>query len=220
MELPNILTIVRQFDHQQKREHDAYPEVGGGRAPAERLAALGERYLDETRPIRAGQPRFIDKMPNNFSHIGLIHAILPNATIIDVRRHPMDACFSAYKQHFAEGQSFTYDLDDLGRYYRATCRSWTIGTTCCPARYCACSTSDWCENPEATIRRLLAHCGLPFEPACLSFHRDRSRGAHRELRAGAPARCTAPASATGDISSASWSPCAESRGLPGPLRGA
>ncbi len=115
-ELPNVLTIVREFDHSNP-EHDAYPESVRA-APRELFAGLGRRYLDETAPIRSGRPRFIDKMPNNFSHVGLIHAILPNATIVDVRRHPMDACFSTYKQYFAEGQSFSYDLEDLGRYYR------------------------------------------------------------------------------------------------------
>ena len=88
--------------------------------PLRQLALLGRRYIEETAPIRSGRPHFIDKMPNNFSHVGLIHAMLPGARIIDVRRHPMDACFSTYKQYFAEGQSFSYDLDDLGRYYRVT----------------------------------------------------------------------------------------------------
>ena len=97
--------------------HDAYPE-SVRTVPPEQFAALGRRYLEETAPLRSGRPHFIDKMPNNFSHVGLIHAMLPQAIIIDVRRHPMDSCFSTYKQYFAEGQSFSYDLDDLGRYYR------------------------------------------------------------------------------------------------------
>ena len=77
---------------------------------SEHFANLGRRYIEETAPLRSGRPYFIDKMPNNFSHVGLIQAILPRAVIIDARRHPMDACFSTYKQHFAEGQSFSYDL--------------------------------------------------------------------------------------------------------------
>ena len=115
-ELPNVLTIVREFDHANS-EHDAYPETVRA-VPPEQFANLGRRYMEETAPLRSGKAHFIDKMPNNFSHVGLIHAILPNAIIIDARRHPMDSCFSTYKQHFAEGQSFSYDLDDLGRYYR------------------------------------------------------------------------------------------------------
>src|SRR5262249_49808657 len=106
-ELPNVLTLVREFDHSIP-EHDGYPEAVG-HAPQEYLAALGERYLYETGPLRTGKPHFIDKMPNNFSHVGLIHAMLPNAKIIDARRHPMDSCFSTFKQYFAEGQSFSYD---------------------------------------------------------------------------------------------------------------
>ncbi len=168
MELPNILTIVREFDHQEKRG-DAYPESVAA-APAERLAALGKRYLDETRPIRAGKPRFIDKMPNNFSHIGLIHAILPRAAIIDVRRHPLDACFSAYKQNFAEGQSFTYDLADLGRYYRAYLSLMDHWDDVLPGKVLRVQYERLIREPEATIRHLLAHCELPFEAACLSFH--------------------------------------------------
>ena len=104
--------------------------------PTDRFAALGRRYLEETASIRTGRPHFIDKMPNNFSHVGLIHAILPQATIIDVRRHPMDSCFSTYKQYFAEGQSFSYDLEDLGRYFRCYLSSWITGTRCCRARCC------------------------------------------------------------------------------------
>ncbi len=168
MELPNILTMVREFDHEDKRG-DAYPEAVRI-APRERLAALGRRYLDETRPIRAGKPRFIDKMPNNFSHIGLIHAILPNATIIDVRRHPLDACFSAYKQNFAEGQAFSYNLVDLGRYYRAYLALMDHWDAVLPGKVLRVQYEDLIRDPEAMIRRLLSHCDLPFEAACLSFH--------------------------------------------------
>jgi tetratricopeptide (TPR) repeat protein len=168
MELPNILTLVREFDCLDARS-DAYPEslltVG-----TDRLAALGARYIAETRPIRTGRPRFIDKMPNNFSHIGLIQAILPNATIIDIRRHPMDACLSAFKQHFAEGQSFSYDLGDLGRYYRCYLGLMDHWDAVLPQKVLHLQYEDLVNDPEANIRRLLAHCGLPFEDACLSFH--------------------------------------------------
>ena len=116
MELPNIINITHQFDD-MAASRDGYPETVGT-APVGLLTALGSRYLEETAPLRSGREHFTDKLPNNFSHIGLIHAILPHATIIDARRHPMDCCFSTFKQHFAEGQTFSYDLDDLGRYYR------------------------------------------------------------------------------------------------------
>jgi tetratricopeptide (TPR) repeat protein len=168
MELPNIVTMVREFDHRDARG-DGYPENVRTLSAAS-LADLGRRYLEETRPIRTGRPHFIDKMPNNFSHVGLIHAILPRATIIDVRRHPMDACFSTYKQHFAEGQSFSYDLDDLGRYYRCYLALMDHWDTVLPGKILHLQYEDLIRNPDALIRRLLAHCGLPFESACLSFH--------------------------------------------------
>lgn len=168
MELPNILTMVREFERVEGRG-DGYPESVRG-AARDRLVDLGRRYLDETRPIRTGRPRFIDKMPNNFSHIGLIHTILPQATIIDVRRHPMDSCFSAYKQHFAEGQSFSYDLGDLGRYYRCYLALMDHWDLVLPGKVMHLQYEDLVRNPDACIRRLLAHCGLAFEAACLSFH--------------------------------------------------
>ena len=171
MELPNILTMVREFDHLDARG-DGYPESVRA-ASREKLAALGRRYLDETRPLRGGRPHFIDKMPNNFSHIGLTQAILPNATIIDARRHPMDSCFSTYKQHFAEGQSFSYDLDDLGRYYRSYLALMDHWDEVLPGKVMHLQYEELIRDPEANIRRLLAHCGLPFEAACLSFHETR-----------------------------------------------
>jgi tetratricopeptide (TPR) repeat protein len=168
MELPNILTVVREFDRLDGRT-DAYPESVSS-AGWDRLEALGARYLDETRPIRTGKPRFIDKMPNNFSHIGLIHAILPNATIIDARRHPMDCCFSTFKQHFAEGQSFSYDLEDLGRYYRCYLSLMDHWDAVLPGKVLHLQYEELVRDPDIHIRRLLDHCRLPFEAACLKFH--------------------------------------------------
>ncbi len=167
-ELPNVLTIVREFDHADP-QHDAYPESVRA-VPPEQFDILGRRYIEETAPLRTGRPRFIDKMPNNFSHVGLIHAMLPNAVIIDVRRHPMDSCFSTYKQHFAEGQSFSYGLDDLGRYYRCYLDLMDHWDETLPGKVLHVSYEALVRDPEANIRRLLAHCGLNFEPACLAFH--------------------------------------------------
>jgi tetratricopeptide (TPR) repeat protein len=168
-ELPNILTIVREFDHADPR-HDAYPE-NVATFPVESFAALGLRYIQETAPIRTGRPRFIDKMPNNFSHVGLIHALLPRATLIDARRHPMDACFSTYKQYFAEGQSFSYDLADLGRYYRCYLQLMDHWDRVLPGKVLRLQYEELVRRPEPEIRRLLTHCGLEFEPACLAFHK-------------------------------------------------
>jgi tetratricopeptide (TPR) repeat protein len=168
MELPNIVTMVREFDHRDAHG-DSYPESVRAVAPQD-LAALGQRYLDETRPIRTGRRHFIDKMPNNFSHVGLIQAILPQATVIDVRRHPMDSCFSAFKQHFAEGQSFSYHLDDLGRYYRCYLALMDHWDEVLPGKVLHLQYEELIREPDAVIRRLLTHCGLPFESACLNFH--------------------------------------------------
>ena len=170
-ELPNLLTIVREFDHADAA-HDAYPEIVCAASP-ERLNNLGRRYIEETAPLRGARPYFIDKMPNNFSHVGLIHALLPRAIIIDARRHPMDACFSTYKQHFAEGQSFSYDLEDLGRYYRCYLSLMDHWDEVLPGKVLRLRYEQLIREPETQIRRLLGHCGLPFEPACLSFHQTK-----------------------------------------------
>ena len=168
MELPNIINITHQFDD-MVASRDGYPETVAT-APTGVFATLGTRYLEETAPLRSGRAYFTDKLPNNFSHIGLIHAMLPNATIIDARRHPMDSCFSAYKQHFADGQSFSYDLNDLGRYYRSYLSLMDHWDQVLPGRVLHFEYERLIEDPEPQIRRLLAHCRLPFEAACLAFH--------------------------------------------------
>jgi tetratricopeptide (TPR) repeat protein len=169
MELPNILALVNELEHATGHD-DEYPECLRAASPG-LLERLGRRYIEETRAVRLGRPRFIDKMPNNFSHLGLIHAILPNATIIDVRRHPMDACFSAYKQHFAQGQSFSYDLRDLGRYYRAYLEVMDHWDAVLPGKVMHLQYEDLVRDPRRVIDALLRHCGLAFEPACLSAHK-------------------------------------------------
>ena len=169
MELLNVLNIVREFDDMAPGRN-GYPEAVGG-VPSERLAALGRRYVEQTAPLlQLGRERFTDKLPNNFSHIGLIHAILPRATVIDVRRHPMDACFSTFKQYFAEGQNFSYDLEDLGRYYRAYLALMDHWDEVLPGKVLHVRYEELVRSPEAGIRRLLEHCGLEFEPGCLAFH--------------------------------------------------
>ncbi len=171
MELPNILNLVSQFDD-MSAGRDGYPETVSS-VPAAHLADLGARYLAETAPLRRGRARFTDKLPNNFSHIGLIHAILPNAIVIDARRHPMDACFSTFKQYFAEGQTFSYDLADLGRYYRCYLSLMDHWDTVLPGKVLHVQYEELVADPQAHIRRLLEHCGLAFEPTCLSFYETR-----------------------------------------------
>ncbi len=171
MELPNLVTIVRELDH-WGGGRDTYPECLGALPPAA-LAQLGMRYLDETRDLRGERARFIDKMPNNFSHVGLLQLILPQATIIDVRRHPLDACLSAFKQYFAEGQSFSYDLEDLGRYYRSYLALMDHWDAILPGKVLCVSYERLVRDTESEVRRLLAHCGLPFDAATLRFHETR-----------------------------------------------
>ncbi len=116
MELPDIIAIARTVGSRKVRgEHYDYPDILATLTSHE-LRALGERYLADA-PCNTATPFFIDKMPNNFAHTGLIHLILPNAKIIDARRHPLGCCFSGFKQQFARGQDFTYGLEDIGRYY-------------------------------------------------------------------------------------------------------
>jgi len=164
MELPDIGQIAAGFGA-------GYPERLIGLTDAD-LTGLGKTYLDTTRAHRKlDRPRFIDKMPNNFAHIGLIQLILPKAVIIDARRHPLATGFSAFKQHFAQGQAFSYDLTDLGRYYRDYVALMAhFDAVLPPGRVLRVIYEDLVEDTEAQVRRLLSHCRLEFESACLSFH--------------------------------------------------
>ncbi|MBS0412621.1 MAG: sulfotransferase, partial [Proteobacteria bacterium] len=172
MELPDLGLIAQDLDEDARRLGRRYPDVLDSLEPAG-LAALGARYLDSTRIHRKlGRPFYIDKMPNNFLHTGLIHLILPNARIIDARRHPMASCFSAFKQHFAEGQDFTYDLTDLGLYYHDYVALMAHFDAVLPGRVHRVIYEDMVEDAEGQIRRLLDYCGLPFEEGCLNFHRN------------------------------------------------
>jgi tetratricopeptide (TPR) repeat protein len=166
MELPDIGLIARQFGR-------AYPEALAD-LDAEARTALGESYLIATQAQRKlGRPHFIDKMPNNFQHLGLIRLIVPGAKIIDARRHPLGTCFSAFKQHFAQGQSFSYDLTDLGRYYRDYVDLMAHFDAVAPGYVHRMIYEDLVQDTEAEVRRLLDYCGLPFEAGCLRFYETR-----------------------------------------------
>ena len=171
MELPQMVAIARDLGRSARLGGaGGYPVVLADLTAAERTA-LGERYLEETGDYRrSSRPVFIDKMPNNFHHIGLIRLILPNARIIDARRHPMAAGFSAFKQHFARGQAFSYDLADLGRYYRDYLALMRHFDAVAPGAVHRVIYEDMVEDTEGEVRRLLDYCGLTFEPACLRFH--------------------------------------------------
>ncbi len=132
---------------------------------------MGEKYLNDTRIYRTDKPFFIDKMPNNFRHIGLIHLMLPNARIIDARREPMACCFSNFKQLFASGQEFTYSLEDIARYYRTYLELMNHWNAVLPGRILKIDHEDIVEDLDANVRRILDFCGLEFESACLDFHK-------------------------------------------------
>ena len=135
------------------------------------FARLGATYLADTRAYRGGKPFFVDKMPNNFRHIGLIHLMLPNARIIDARREPMACCFSNLKQLFAQGQEFTYGEERIARYYRTYLDLMAHWDTVLPGRVLRIHHEDVVDDLATSVRRLLDHCGLPFEQACVDFHR-------------------------------------------------
>ena len=173
MELPDI-GVIAQTLRGIKRDGPArrYPEAAADLDAATRTA-LGDRYIAQTRIHRLkGRRFFIDKMPNNFHNIGLIHLILPRAKIIDARRHPMGTCFSAFKQHFAQGQGFSYDLADLGRYYTDYAALMAHYDAVLPGRVHRVIYEDMVNDTEAEVRRLLDYCGLPFEAGCLDFHQN------------------------------------------------
>jgi hypothetical protein len=173
MELADVLDIARGLSGRRSRsEPSRYPEILASMSDAA-LRGLGERYLERTRIQRkAGAPFFIDKMPNNWVHVGLIHLMLPNARIVDARRHPLSCCFSNFKQHFARGQHFTYSLEDLGRYYRSYVELMAHFDRVLPGRVHRVIYEHMVEDTEAEVRRLLEYCGLDFEPACLRFYEN------------------------------------------------
>jgi tetratricopeptide (TPR) repeat protein len=170
MELPDISAMARALGGKQKRSDPSrYPENLAELSAAE-IRGLGEQYLARTRVQRKTTATFfIDKMPNNFVHLGLIHLALPKARIIDARRHPLGCCFSGYKQHFARGQNFTYSLEEIGRYYRDYVELMHHFDTVLPGRVHRVFYETVVEDMEGEVRRLLDYCGLPFEDACLRF---------------------------------------------------
>ncbi len=169
-ELPDIITISIKLGN-KSRENPAgkYPEILAELSP-ERCRELGESYLETTRIQRSNTPFFIDKMPNNFRHIGLIHLLLPNSKIIDARRHPMGGCFSGFKQLFARGQTFTYGLEDIGKYYRDYIRLMDHWDAVLPGRVHRVQYEEMVADTDTQIRALLDYCELDFEEQCLRFY--------------------------------------------------
>ncbi|WP_114952210.1 tetratricopeptide repeat-containing sulfotransferase family protein [Sphingosinicella terrae] len=166
-ELPDIQHLARRLAGDGE---GSYPEILAD-LPPDRLRALGEEYLERTRIQRkTDRPHFIDKMPNNWAHVGLIHLILPDAKVVDVRRHPLACCVSNFRQHFARGQAFSYDLADLGRYYADYARLMAHFDDVLPGRIHRIFYEALVADIEGEVRRLLDHLGLAFDPACLRFH--------------------------------------------------
>ncbi len=179
-----LATLQQMVHHLLGRDPDLddprYPKILAEMSAAD-FRARGEQYLEETRYYRAGKllpggaaqpvPYFIDKMPNNFRHVGLIHLILPNARIIDARREPMACCFSNLKQLFARGQEFTYSIEDIARYYRTYLQLMRHWDSVLPGRVLRIQHEDVVQDLEGNVRRVLAFCGLEFEPACVEFHK-------------------------------------------------
>jgi hypothetical protein len=173
MELPDMMMIASRLQSRvDAGEFADFAAMITSLGVSDRLR-LGEEYIERTRVHRqTARPYFIDKMPNNWQHVGLIRLVLPNARIIDARRHPLSCCFSGWKQHFARGQTFSYDLTDIGRYYRDYVGLMAAFDAAAPGAVHRVFYEDMVGNTEAEVRRLLAYLGLPFEPACLEFYKN------------------------------------------------
>jgi len=169
-ELPNIGALAFQLDGRRAiTDQPRYPHCLQDIDPEE-LRKYGEQFLVDTRIHRRGAPFFIDKMPNNFRHIGLIQLILPNAKIIDARREPLACCFSGFKQLFSSGQEFTYGLEQIGQYYNDYLDLMDHWDTVLPGKVLRVQHEDVVDDLDGQVRRLLDYCELPFEQACIDFH--------------------------------------------------
>jgi tetratricopeptide (TPR) repeat protein len=170
-ELADVEHIVRNLRGiDPDPNNPRYPPILARMEPKDFLA-LGEQYLAATRIYRTDKPFLIDKMPNNFRHLGLIHLMLPNARIIDARREPMACCFSNLKQLFAGGQEFTYSIDDIARYYRTYLELMRHWDRVLPGQILRIHHEDVVDDLEGNVRRILDFCGLEFEPQCVEFHK-------------------------------------------------
>jgi tetratricopeptide (TPR) repeat protein len=172
-ELREMVAIARRLGGKRNRDdRSLYPAILADLTPAQCLE-LGEEYIQSTRIQRGSAPFFIDKMPNNFQHVALISLILPNAKIIDARRHPLATCFSGFKQLFAAGQTFTYGQTNIARYFSDYARLMAHWDKVLPGKVLRVKYEAVIADVETEVRRILDYCGLPFEEACLSFHETR-----------------------------------------------
>lgn len=171
-ELHNILGIALKLRGRIANGEPDYPK-NLSQLSSSQLKQLGDMYINDTKPYRSGAPYFIDKMPNNFIHIGLIKLILPNAKIIDARREPMACCFSGFKQLFGEGQDFSYGLKDIGQYYRDYERLMAHWDNVFPGQILRVQHEELVNNFEAEVARILDYCQLPFEHSCIEFYKTK-----------------------------------------------
>ena len=170
LELPNILSIAQSL-----RGEDIYGKLGNYPKSLEGLSlqqreTFGKDFIKDTRLHRNDAPKFTDKMPNNFRHIGLIHLIMPNAKIIDARRYPLDCCFSMFKQLFAQGQEFTYGLEEAGSYYNSYVKLMNHWDRVLPNKILRVNNEDVIDDLDGQVNRILDFLELPFEEECISFH--------------------------------------------------
>ncbi|MDG1995981.1 MAG: sulfotransferase [Emcibacteraceae bacterium] len=171
-ELNNLPVISKLMNNISRNQGIEFPEILKTFKENE-LDEFGQRYLDDTAIYRNDKPYFIDKLHTNFSLVGLIHMILPNAIIIDIRRHPLDAGFSNYKQHFASGNDFSYNLEHIGEYYNCYLKIMDYWDKVLPDKVHRIIYEGLVENTDAEVRLLLDHCGLDFEEKCLDFHKNK-----------------------------------------------
>ena len=174
MELHDILDLAKRLRGRDKASDPSprYPRILG-ELPTERFEQFGKQFIEDTRAYRGAAPRFIDKMPNNFFHVGLIKLILPNAKVIDARRHPMACCFSGYKQLFGEGQEFSYGLEEIGNYYKQYVDLMNHWDEVLPGFVLRVQHEDVIDDLETQVRRILDFCGLEFEESCVEFHKTK-----------------------------------------------
>jgi len=175
LELPNILSMAQSL-----RGDDIYGKEGNypksmKTVSIEKRMEMGKTFINDTRIHRKDAPRFTDKMPNNFRHIGLIHLIMPNAKIIDARRYPLDCCFSMFKQLFAQGQEFTYGLAEAGSYYKSYVKLMNHWDEVLPNKILRVNNEDIIDDLEGQVKKMLEFLELPFEDSCITFYEtDRS----------------------------------------------
>ncbi len=168
-ELAEIVSIARELNNPNQPQKAQYPKSLEALSESE-IQSLGQRYLDFAQVFRQQAPRFVDKTPGNFHHIGLIKTLFPRARIIDIRRNPMASGWSLYRHFFSDSFQFSYDLETIGKYYNDYIELMNYWHTVLPGQILTINYEDLVDDLPSTVNILLAYCGLAFEDACLDFH--------------------------------------------------